>query len=88
MKVGAWSDFVSPVPEEEKKVFAKVMEHWEGVKYTPIAAATQVVAGQNFCYICLAKVVVPDATVTVAKVTVYAPVSGDPYITGIENVAP
>jgi hypothetical protein len=88
MKAGGWSDFVSPVSGDEKKIFDKVMEHWVGVKYTPVAAATQVVAGTNYCFICLARTVVPDTVVTVAKILVYAPLSGDPHITAIEHVAP
>jgi hypothetical protein len=88
METGGWSDFVSPISEEQEKVFDNAMEHFTGVKYTPIAAAQQVVAGMNFCYICLARIVIPDASVTVAKVTVYAPPSGEPHITAIEPVAP
>lgn len=88
MKAGGWSDFVSPISEEQEKVFDKVFEHFTGVKYTPIAAAQQVVAGMNFCYICLARMVIPDASVTVSKVTIYAPPSGEPHITAIEPVAP
>lgn len=88
MNIGGWSDFVSPVTEEEKKIFDKVIERFVGISYTPIAAAIQIITEKNYCYICLAKAMVPNAPVTVAKVNVYAPVSGEPHVTAIQPVTP
>ena len=85
--VGSWTRAASPViTEEAKKVCDKAFEGWEGVNYEPIALLkTQVVAGMNYCVLCEATVVVPDAEPTYAVVYIYEDLEGNAQITDILN---
>lgn len=85
--VGGWTRAASPViTEEVKKVCDKAFEGWEGVNYEPIALLkTQVVAGMNYCVLCEATVVVPDAEPTYAVVYIYEDLEGNAQITDILN---
>jgi hypothetical protein len=57
---GGWSPF-NELKAEDKEVFAKGIEGFVGVKYSPLVVATQVVAGQNYAFFCNAEVVYPGA---------------------------
>lgn len=85
--VGSWTRAASPViTEEVKKVCDKAFGGWEGVNYEPIALLkTQVVAGMNYCVLCEATVVVPDAEPTYAVVYIYEDLEGNAQITDILN---
>ncbi|NMU18513.1 hypothetical protein HKA97_00780, partial [Vibrio parahaemolyticus] len=48
---GGWSPF-HELTAENKEVFAKGIEGFVGVKYSPLVVATQVVAGQNYAFFC------------------------------------
>ena len=86
--LGGWA-----VPEdtamtdEAQAAFDKAMESLVGVDYAPIAClGTQLVAGQNYCILCKATVVAPDAAPYLALVYVYADLEGNAEITHIQEL--
>ncbi|MDO7976991.1 hypothetical protein [Oceanotoga teriensis] len=85
MIVGGWSEFKTDISDEEMSVFSQSMEHFVGVKYTPIAVATQVVSGMNYCYFCNAKAAYPNSPNEAAMVEIYKPIKGDAHITQIRK---
>lgn len=85
---GGWTGFNFTIPPEAQKVFDAALHGFSGVDYTPIAVASQVVAGSNYCFLCKAKAVYPNAPEFVAKVYIYQPLQGAPHITHIERVQP
>ncbi|MBK1687022.1 hypothetical protein [Rubrivivax gelatinosus] len=70
---GGWSPFCFELTEEDRQVLKTAMEGLLSVSYTPLAAAHQVVAGMNYCFLCKARAVYPDATDFAAKVYIYQP---------------
>ncbi len=85
---GGWTAFSFTITESAKNVFDTALKGWTGVGYTPLAFATQVVAGINYCFLCEGKVVVPGTPEFAAMVYIYAPLQGDPYITEISQITP
>lgn len=87
--VGGWTPFDFEMTAEVKKVFAEAA-NLVGVKYTPFAFATQLVAGTNYCYLSQAQTVVPNAPLRVVKVYVFQPLpgQGQPHITQIVEITP
>lgn len=85
---GGWSGFSFTITTEAKEVFDRALKGFVGVKYTPLAFATQVVAGLNYCFVCRAQVAAPGTTEYLALVNIYAPPGGDPHITGIRRINP
>ena len=76
-----------PQIDEVNKAFDKAMESLVGVDYAPIAClGTQLVAGQNYCILCKATVVAPDAAPYLALVYVYADLEGNAEITHIQEL--
>ena len=58
------------------------MHGFMGVKYSPNAVSTQVVAGTNYRYDCMASMP-PYEVVWKAIVEIFAPLNGKPYLVGI-----
>jgi hypothetical protein len=87
-KTGAWTDFVSPITSDQKKIWDEAIQGLLGVQYTPIACASQLVAGTNYIFICLAKVIYPGSSAYIAQVDVFKPLSDKAYITQIVKIAP
>jgi hypothetical protein len=85
---GGWTDWSFTITPEAKKVFDEALKGFVGVAYTPLAFATQVVAGMNYCFLCKGKVVYPDAPDLAAKVYIYQPLSGAPHLSEIKKVTP
>jgi hypothetical protein len=83
--VGAYTTFSCDISKEAKDVFTKVFKDHVGVNYTPVAVATQVVAGTNYAFFCNAKGVYPNAINQAALVNIHQPLpgQGEPNITGI-----
>lgn len=76
--VGGWTMTEgAALTDEAKAAFEKALEGLTGVAYQPIAqVATQVVAGTNYCILCEARVVYPDAVPYYALVYIYADLNG------------
>lgn len=77
--LGGWSLCESiEVTQEMNDLFEKAMAEQVGVDYTPVALlATQLVSGTNYCFLCRAAVVYPDALPYYALVYVYRDLSGN-----------
>lgn len=85
---GGWTGWNFNIDAAAKKIFDEVKKPL-GVDYTPIAVATQVVAGANYSFLSKGKVVHPEAaTDIVVKIHIFKPLSADPYITEIVRVVP
>ena len=83
--VGGWTlTEDAAVTDAAQGVFAKAMEGLVGVNYTPVALlGTQLVSGTNYCFLCEATVVYPDAQPYYAVVTVYQDLQGKAEIRNI-----
>lgn len=70
--------------EEAQAAFDKAMDGLVGVNYTPVALlGTQLVSGTNYCILCEAAVVYPDAPPYYAVVTVYLDLQGKAEVKNI-----
>ena len=83
--VGGWTlTEDGALTQEAQGAFDKAMEGFVGVNYTPLALlGTQVVSGANYCFLCEATVVYPDAQPYYAVVTVYQDTQGKAEIRNI-----
>lgn len=81
---GGWTDYTCPISKEAQKAFDKAFEFFTGVKYTPVAYASQVVNGVNYSFFCNALGIYPGAIGYPALVDIYQPFEGDPHITQIK----
>ncbi|HKX86222.1 MAG TPA: hypothetical protein VJL37_06100 [Flavobacterium sp.] len=79
--VGGWTAY-HPLTAQDKAVFDEAMKGFVGVVYTPQAVSTQVVAGTNYRYKCIASMP-PAQVVWEAIVEIFQPLNGAPYVTGI-----
>ena len=79
---GGWSQVDGAVlSDKARSAFDKAMEELVGVDYDPLALlATQVVAGTNYCLLCEATVVYPDAKPYYALVYVYEDLQGSKIV--------
>ena len=82
---GGWFRTETPeVTKEAEAVLEKALEGLAGADYNPTALlATQVVAGTNYCYLCEATPVVPNAESHYALVYVYEDLEGNAEITEV-----
>ncbi|MCP3895267.1 MAG: protease inhibitor I42 family protein [Bacteroides sp.] len=78
---GGWSEY-EPLTEDDKKVFDACMI-LEGVNYTPLLVAKQVVSGYNYRFFCATETVTLKPKRGFAKVNIYAPLEGKPILEGI-----
>ena len=83
--VGGWTiSEDAAITDEARAAFEKAMEGFTGVGYEPVALiGTQVVSGTNYCILCEARVIVPDAAPYYALVYVYADLKGGAEILNI-----
>jgi len=86
---GGYSNWNFTISPEADAIF-KAAVNLVGVKYTPIAFATQVVAGTNYAFLCKAAVVVPNAPQRAVKLYIFKPLpgQGEPHVTQILDVFP
>ena len=86
--VGGWNIAENnAVTEEQKAVFDKAVEKLLGVSYEPVAyLGSQVVAGQNHCFLCKATVVYPGAAPKLVLVYVYEDLNGGAKVTCITDL--
>lgn len=84
-KVGGWTlTEDAKLTEEAQSAFGKAMEGLVGVNYSAVALlGTQMVSGTNYCFLCEAAVVYPDARPYYAVVTVYQDLQGKAEVKNI-----
>lgn len=87
-QLGSWTDFNFNISHETHNVFETALHGFVGVNYKPLAAATQVVAGTNYCFLCRATVVSPGAEPYAAKVYINHPTNQPPKIDHIDHDTP
>jgi hypothetical protein len=80
---GAWTPFRTEISEGELELFKSLTECILGVKYSPVAVASQVVNGVNYRFFANAKAVYPNSINDAAMIYIYQPSEGDPYIISI-----
>lgn len=83
---GGWTEFSFTLTPMAKSVLESVLPL--GAKYTPIAFATQVVAGTNYCFLCEAQYATPVSSENVVLVYVYQPANGKPVLHKIVSISP
>ena len=83
---GGWTAYSTDISKEAQGVFDAVTKHLLGVKYEPVAVATQVVAGLNYSYFCNAQVVKPESPWYPVIIDVYKPLNEDPRILEIKKL--
>ena len=85
VRLGGWT--LTPgaeLSEEAQAAFGKAMDGLVGVSYEPLAlVGTQLVSGTNYCILCQAQVVVPNAVPYYALVYVYRDTQGKAEISRI-----
>ena len=84
-KAGGWTLNDSfAVSADAQQAFDKAMEGLVGVNYQPVGLlGTQLVSGTNYCFLCEAAVVYPNAQPYYAVVTVYADLQGKAEVRNI-----
>ena len=87
---GGWSGWNFEITSKEKLVFEEALKGLLGVRYRPLAVATQVVAGLNYAFLSEGTGVYPEAQTNVFVIHIYAPLPGHgaPHVTGITKVNP
>jgi hypothetical protein len=83
-----WNFTISP---EAQKVFNEALKGFVGANYTPLAFASQIVAGINYCFLCKAKGAYPNAPEKAVKLYIFEPLpmpGAHPHITEIVDVKP
>lgn len=86
--LGGWTCTASPeMTEEAQAAFEKAFATQVGVDYTPVALlGTQLVSGTNYCILCSATVVAPDAQPAYKLVYLYQSLSGEVEILNIADL--
>ena len=84
---GGWTAASDPtVTQERSELFDKALDGMVGVDYTPVAyLGSQVVAGSNHCFLCLSRVVIPDAIPKYVLVFIYEDLQGNAQIMNIAD---
>lgn len=85
---GGWQvapDFA--LTDEQKAIFEKGLEKLVGADYVPIALlGTQVVAGQNYCFLAQTTPVVPDANPVYTLVFLYQDLEGNVQLMNVADM--
>lgn len=85
--VGNWSTYSTNISDEAMNVFKKAIDGLVGVRYTPFAVATQLVAGKNYRFTCNTQGLYVEAPNKLALVQIFQPLlKGDPHVTSIKIV--
>lgn len=85
---GGWSTFSFTLTPQAKEVFTSALSGWLGATYTPIAFATQVVAGSNYCFLCEAQFATFPGNENAVLVYVFQPLNGKPVVHKIVPISP
>jgi len=86
--LGAWSKFSCDISREAQDAFKKAFKGHVGVEYSPVAVASQVVAGINYSFFCNANGVWPGSTNQAAIVNIFQAPGKQPVIQDINVFNP
>ena len=82
---GGWS--VTDVQDDGLVAYEKATEELVGVSYTPIRVlSSQVVAGMNYCVLCKAQVVAPNAEPYYTLAFIYEDLDGNAELTQFKDL--
>lgn len=85
---GGWTHFDFTLSTKAKEIFRDALKGFVGVHYTPLAAATQVVAGTNWCYLAKGTLPGPSAFEDAYLLYIFEPLEGPPHLTEITRIKP
>jgi hypothetical protein len=81
--------------EQEQRVFARVTERFQSVRYRPCSCATEVAAGTRYSFLCAAEYAAETAGCSLVKLRVFEPLHGPnapieiaPILLSIETIEP
>jgi len=84
---GAYTDWQFPVTPEASDVFKAAFQGFCGAQYSPLAFATQLVAGTKYAFLVQGQIVIPGEPKRVAVVHIIKPLQeGKPYILEIKQI--
>lgn len=83
-RLGGYTPF-RKLEKEDETLFTQVMT-LSGVDYKPVAVATQIVSGTNYCFLCEAKPLVHEPNPYNALIKVYKPLNDKPVIVEIKRI--
>jgi len=81
---GGWSEY-HELKSEDRVVFNEALEGFVGVKYIPSVVSTQVVAGMNYKYKCIASIP-PSDVMWETIIEIFEPLEGKPHIVSIARI--
>ncbi|MEL7020767.1 MAG: hypothetical protein AAGK47_04110, partial [Bacteroidota bacterium] len=81
---GAYTTYSTDISANVKNALEKAVGL--GVSYTPIAVATQVVAGTNYRIVCNAKAATPNADNRLCVVSIYESLQGEVKLTNVDDL--
>ncbi len=86
--VGGWQTADSTqMTDDLRAIFEAAMNGQVGVDYEPLALlATQVVSGTNYCFLCKAAAVTPEATPKYTLVYIYQKLDGSAEILNVSDI--
>lgn len=83
---GGYTPYTCTISNEAKEAFGEAVRKLLGVRYFPVAVATQVVSGTNYKFFCNTEAVTVRPLYGAAILTIYAPLKGDAHITHIQTL--
>jgi hypothetical protein len=84
---GGWSAFNFTIPDDVKEVFDQsVGSQIADVNYTPLAYATQIVAGVKYCFLCEGTVATSAEKGVAVKVYILVPIKGGGHVTWVAEL--
>ncbi|MDH4471936.1 MAG: hypothetical protein QE487_04965 [Fluviicola sp.] len=83
---GSWGNWDFTVSRRAMNVFKLATKDFFGASYKPLANATQLVAGMNYCFLCEMSPAIWHPTPSPVVVWISAPLQGNPHITGITSI--
>lgn len=86
--IGGWSNFDFTLTPQAKDAFETAMQPLFGARYTPLAFASQVVAGTNYCFLCDVQYATPFPDENAVKVYIYQQSDGKPHHYRIVPISP
>lgn len=81
---GGWTSY-HDISTDESRVFDEALKGFVGVIYRPTSVSTQIVAGVNYRFKCMASQP-PTEVIWEAIVEIYKPLKGDPHVIGIIRI--
>ncbi|WP_321470969.1 hypothetical protein [Halarcobacter sp.] len=81
---GGWSEY-HDLTAEDRAVFYEALEGFVGVNYIPSVVSTQVVAGMNYKYKCIASIPPSDVNWETI-IEIFEPLEGKPHIVSIARI--